>query len=487
MEASTRKGKCILLARVLLFLLLASFLLSIAGYVLEPKSPLSAAFYAEPANTVDVLFVGGSHSAAAFDPIQLWEQQGFTGYNFYSWAQPAWATYHYVVEALKTQSPRVVVAEAFAFLYGRSYLAEENFDSVSDDFSLQIRPGANRLALAAAMSRWQQNSRPLYRYNSLLRYHARWASLTAADFTWPFIDHYTSGKGFGPVYTHKAFAPQQPPPMTEAQSLYPGCEMYLQKLIELSQKENFQLVLAMAPYVIETAEEWGVIQSIREICTAAGVSFLDYNSPALVRQSGLSMAADMGEHAHVNQYGAAKITEHIGRYLAENFALEDRRAQPEFSYWHEAAAVESWDRTKMQLRLSPTAAEWLPRLANPRFSAVIVLGDMSAPGDDTPLREGLAFFGVDPAVLQGSLILVLQGGEVTLLEASDTPLLAEIQLAGHTFKLVSGGGCPEIWMDGQQRALPYTGLHALVLDNASGELVQRVAFLPQEGCATRTD
>ena len=487
MEPRQKTRKYTPVIRVLLFLLLASFLVSAADYVLTPKSAISSAFYAEPRDTIDVLFVGGSHAAAAFDPTQLWMQQGFTGYTFYSWGQPAWTSYHYVKEALKTQSPKVVVVEAFGFMYGRSYLSMNNFDSVSDDFSLQIRPGINRLELAIAMSRYQQAGTPFYRYNSLLRYHGRWKSLTAEDFTWFFTDHYSTDKGFGPVYGHEAFEPQVPPMGVMPRPLYPGCESYLLKLIELSLKEGFQLVLAMTPYVLESPEEWGVIQTIRNICEANDVAFLDYNSQNIALQSEFSMAEDMGEHAHVNQYGAAKITRHIGEYLAANYSLEDRRGQPSLAYWDEAAAIEGWDRTVKHLQLSATAAQWLPRLDNPRFSAVMVLGDMSVPGDSGPLREGLAFFGVNPDALEGNLLMAVEGGNVVLLQTAAAPLRTDLQLAGHGFRLISDGANTQIVMDGQQCALGSEGMQAIVLDNLTGEVLQIVTFIPQEGCITRTD
>ncbi|MDL2219662.1 hypothetical protein LJC04_04950 [Ruminococcaceae bacterium OttesenSCG-928-O06] len=479
-------------AWVALFLLLAALLVGAAEGVLNPKEETMLAFYDEPKNTVDVLFVGGSHAAAAFDPIQLWQQHGYTGYTLYSWGQPAWTSYHYVVEALKTQTPQVVVVEGFGFLYGRSYLEEVNFDSVSDDFSLRIRPGANRVALAMAMSRWQVNSRPWYRYAPLLRYHGRWKTLTLEDFTWPFWDHATTAKGFGPNFTTEAFAaparPESPPPA----DLYPGCEEYLLKLIELAEREGFQLVVATAPYVVEDASEWSVLQRIQDICEANGVLALDYNQATLLDESGFSFETDMAEHAHVNLYGAEKITAHIGGQLAEHFALEDRRDEPAFAHWHEAAAVEYWDKTLMRLRLSPTAAQWFPRMAEENLAAFVVTrGARFDQGDNAPLLEGFAALGMDTEVLRGggSYLAVVDGGRLQRQDAggpADT-LEASYALGEGEVYLQASEEQVVLRYGETNYALDYDGVHVLVVDKTDGSVVKCVVFRPEEGCITRTD
>ena len=85
-----------LAARLTAFCLLAALLLWYADAVLTEKTSTFWGLYDEPRDTIDVLYVGGSHANAAISPLQIYEQQGFTGYVAYSWSQPIWTSYHYI-------------------------------------------------------------------------------------------------------------------------------------------------------------------------------------------------------------------------------------------------------------------------------------------------------------------------------------------------------------------------------------------------------
>ncbi|MDL2253843.1 hypothetical protein LJC49_07205 [Ruminococcaceae bacterium OttesenSCG-928-I18] len=464
---------------------LAVFLLACAlSAVLNTKSETMMAFYAEPKESIDVLFVGSSHCMAAFSPAAIWQQEGFTSYNLYSLSQPMWTSYHYIKEALKTQSPKVVVLDAFGMSYGNTYITPENLDSVSDDYSLLIKPSLNRLELAMAMSRSQVHARPFYRYLPLLRYHGRWKSLTREDFTWYFEDHYSTNKGYAPLFETEAFAPPVPladPPESE---VYPPAMEYLHKTIELSRQEGFALVVAWAPYIPEDAE-WDVFRQVEDLCAAEGVPVLNYITDV---DCGFSYETDLAEHAHVNLFGSEKVSAHIGAWLAENYELEDRRGQEEYAYWEQAAATDQWDLEKMMLRLSPTPAEYFSRLQDDRLVAFVVSrGNLSA-GQTEAMEEGFSAVGLDPGVLQpggGEMLAVLDGGEPVEMETgrdlsytyTEEGLEAQLQSGGHAL----------LSLNGEEVQLDHEGVLVAVWDRAEGELVQSVAFRPDEGFHTRTD
>ena len=98
-------------------------------------------------------------------------------------------------------------------------------DGTSDDYSLRIPPSLNRAALAVAMSRCQQNSPPFYRYLPMLRYHTRWKSLTAEDFTW-FSGSCDHGKRLRP-YRRWRNSPCPYWKGTGETPIYPQAEEYL--------------------------------------------------------------------------------------------------------------------------------------------------------------------------------------------------------------------------------------------------------------------
>lgn len=82
-------------------------------------------FYALEDNTMDVLFMGTSHTYYGFNPSILYKETGLSSYVFAGECQPISVTYHYLVEALKTQSPSLVVLDVFALL-PTSYKCQNN-------------------------------------------------------------------------------------------------------------------------------------------------------------------------------------------------------------------------------------------------------------------------------------------------------------------------------------------------------------------------
>ena len=166
---------------MLVFVLLAGILVAYTDRVLWNKSGTIMGFYEEPKNSIDVLYLGGSHSNAAISPTQIYHEQGYTGYVLYSWSQPIWTSYHYLKEGLKRQKPKVVVLDSFGLVYGHTYISDVDINNVSNEWSLLIPPSLNRVQLAMAMSRCQTDHRPFYRYASLLENHNRWKVLTKED------------------------------------------------------------------------------------------------------------------------------------------------------------------------------------------------------------------------------------------------------------------------------------------------------------------
>jgi hypothetical protein len=63
----------------------------------------------------------------------------------------------------------------------------------------------------------------------------------------------------------------------------------------------------------------------------------------------------MDESHHLNVSGARKVTDYIGKYLTENYNLEDKRTVGEYSYWN--ADYEEYKQMKFNL-LKNEPEEW---------------------------------------------------------------------------------------------------------------------------------
>lgn len=488
------------LALTAAFLALALGLIAYTDRVLWDKKGTIMGFYEEPRNSIDVFYIGGSHTNAAVCPTRLYTEYGYTGYVLYSWSQPIWTAYHYLLEGLKTQSPRVVVLDGMGLVYGNTYMSDVDMNTVSDDYSLLIKPGLNRLALAVAMQRCQTGHRPFYRYASLLRYHNRWKALTADDVLWPLVRYRTTGKGFGPLYTTESFeAPQPPQPLAANEAIYAPCQEYLEKILALCQKRGIAVVLVNYPY-LASETEYGIYEACRQTAARYGAACVDYLLPQTAAEAGFDYGADMAEHAHVNYKGAEKITAHLGAYLAAHFDLPDHRGDPAYSRWAEDAAAEERNLQEMNLRLTFDLAELLEKA---RSGGYLVLGatagDLSE-GDPSAVQAALDAHGISTeafagagqtafALLPNGKILQNTGEEaaVTVETADGTQVQAlaageeAVLLAKPRAEVASAAAEPA------DVSRHRSGLNLAVVDAATGELVFSLSFSPDQGWAGYTE
>ena len=133
-------------------------------------------FYAQPDGTVDVLLVGNSHSGINIDTATLWTEYGISAYDLWGGVQPLWNSYHFIVEALKYQTPKLVVLEVTAAISDYEYSEEQN--QIKNTAGMKL--SANKLEavkVSAPKDRW---------LNLLLGfplYHGRFDELTEKDFS----------------------------------------------------------------------------------------------------------------------------------------------------------------------------------------------------------------------------------------------------------------------------------------------------------------
>ena len=67
------------------------------------------AFYSEPKDSIDVMFMGSSPILRGVSPMVLWNQEGFTSYVRASALQAPAVTYGLMAESLEYQKPEMVV------------------------------------------------------------------------------------------------------------------------------------------------------------------------------------------------------------------------------------------------------------------------------------------------------------------------------------------------------------------------------------------
>jgi len=301
--------------KTLLFLLVFVLLLQIISPVFVPKNNSGSAgiheeeakgFLAEPANTIDVLFVGDSESFSAFIPLRIWQQHGITSYVCSTGNQVMYQSVSYLEQMMKTQNPKTVVLETNA-LY-REY------------------------TLADIMTHWAEEQLPF------LRYHDRWKTITPEDWnTEVDFRHTVRDKGY--IYRTRAIAAEADGHMAPSEEIEPVpmlSALYVEKMQALCRERGAQLILVSTP----SPTNWNIYyhNGVEVLSGDLGIPYMDMN--LMEEEIPIDWETDSYDGGdHLNYAGACKVTDYMGSYFASSGAFADKRAEAAFAPWNDCLAA----------------------------------------------------------------------------------------------------------------------------------------------------
>lgn len=326
---------------VLLFLLLLAVLLGFLNRVFIRKSLTPpwdmtnkiSGFYNEPPEEFPVMFFGSSHAYASISPLELWHETGIKSYVFATQQQPMWATAAYIRDALKTQSPSVIVVEVQMMTEQAEYSEAGVVHSYLDDMPLSC----NKLRLIGQSAAGTDRLPYLL---PLLRYHDRWKELTEADFTLrrsALLDPY---KGYV-LLPGTGFVPGRFPPAGSG-GIAGKSWQALMEVWDICRSRGIDLWLIKAPSNPDGVQAAQFL-SLAGMLSAQGLALEDFNGQ--YDALGLDLAADFYDQHHLNAAGAIKFTDAFAALLAERYpGLEKSPDDPQWAadyeqYKKDAAAA----------------------------------------------------------------------------------------------------------------------------------------------------
>lgn len=314
--------------RIICFLLVLSFVLLGANALLKPKNDDGIydmeLFYELPEDSVDVLFLGSSHAYCGFNTGVLWREHGIPSFVLAGSQQPMWNSYHCLLEALKTQKPKLVVLEGYMTYIDTPY----RDDSMVIRNTFGMKMSKNRIEAikaSAPKENW------LGFFLAYTQYHTRYNDLKMEDvLPYQGKSWYKDWKGTTLKDNVQEFGIPDILNVTQCDPLQERTEEYYRKIMELCREANIPLLVAVAPYVT-TPEKQARFNRAAEIAEEYGVPFVDYNRK--YKEFGMDFAKDMADEGHLNAAGGAKFTAALAEYILENYALEDRRGDARLSTW----------------------------------------------------------------------------------------------------------------------------------------------------------
>ena len=313
---------CIILGSLYLLqrLLMPKYVSTIA------EGSLIEEYYGEKGNH-DVIFVGDCEVYESFSPITLWEKYGITSYIRGSPQQLIWQSYYLLEETFKYEKPEVVVFSILVMKYNEPQ--KEAYNRLALD---GMKMSLSKLKSVKASMLEEEN---LMDYVfPLLRYHSRWSELTKEDFQYMYKKDKLFHNGY---YMRADVKPVGTIPVGKKLPDYRFGEnayYYLDRIIELCEKNNVELVLIKAPSLYPYwYDEWEAqMEQYAEEHNLQYINFLK-----LVDEIGIDYNEDTYDAGlHLNVTGAEKLSDYFGKILSEAYQLEDKRDDEELiKIWDE--------------------------------------------------------------------------------------------------------------------------------------------------------
>lgn len=333
----------ICLAVSIVFLFFAQAML-VPKYVnTSPEGALTSEYYAAVKEARhDVLFVGDCEVYESFVPAVLWEKYGISSYVRGSAQQLAWHSYYLLEDALRYETPGVVVFNVLALKYGTPQ--KEAYNRMTIDGMEWSQSKVD--CINASMT--EEESFLSYVF-PLLRFHSRWDKLTGEDVEYMFDRPTVSDSGYLIQTDVRAADPDalaiEGSPL-EDYTLPRGSMEYLDKMKKLCDDNGIQLVLIKAPtntWGYWWYDEWD--EQIVKYAADNGLSY--YNFIDDVEKIGIDWSRDTYDGGvHLNVYGAMKLSEYFGKILVKEHNAPDRRADGELSSVWDVRADEFYSKLK---------------------------------------------------------------------------------------------------------------------------------------------
>ena len=282
----------------------------------------------------DVLFFGDSCFVNCLYPMEIWEDYGIPGYNLSCYGNTLAVSYWTMMNALDYASPKAVVfavndvrkdikvtgssgdLHTALDFWPLSRTKARAIEDLTDD-PYAMDDDGNRYA----DMRWEY-------YFTLGKYHDRWSRLTPKDFK----RRLNVQKGadmmidVAPARDYDLIDDDQ---YAEEQG---AGYRYMRMAIEECRRRGIEILLVYLPYPASEQSQMHA-NTVSSIAEEYGVPYINF----IQLDSVVDYATDCyDELAHLNPSGGLKVTDFIGAYLAEHFALEDRRGEEAYASWQKA-------------------------------------------------------------------------------------------------------------------------------------------------------
>lgn len=287
-------------------------------------------FRAEPRNSIDVLFLGSSYAYCDWNPGVMYDASGLTGYVMAGGEQPPALTYRYLKEALKTQTPSVVILEGSGLFFDRY----QNYTQINIGY---MPWGLNRIM---AILESAEPEKRVGLFFELYFYHDRWKTLTDQDWDKAFhpagTDRLKGHTAVDQVFENTAGGPWLSD-MRQTEEVYQQNIASLGRMARLCADRGIDFILAVNPTFSQyTPQVYARLEEDAARVSGGTIRFVNWADS--FGEIGLDPTLHLLDGGHLNAEGAKILSSYTGNYLRELGYTPRPQSEAVRRDWEETAA-----------------------------------------------------------------------------------------------------------------------------------------------------
>uniref|UniRef100_UPI0025FF603E hypothetical protein n=1 Tax=Butyrivibrio sp. TaxID=28121 RepID=UPI0025FF603E len=336
---------------LVLFIVKAIALIAIAAIIMQAvfkvvqrkESYEKYADFFDVADQIDVLYLGSSHVINGVNPVQIFEQYGYTGYNMGGHGSVMSTTYWELMMALQYCNPKVVFVDAYMLEKNYQYIDVMDENATADDLNTSVEQ------LHLNMDCWPYSDVKKAAIEDLIYdtdlhqdflfdfelYHERWTELDNNDF---LRLNGTSDRNLlmgcekrTLVHGTYTLAEETSGFTEETVSM-----KYLRKIIEECQLRGIEVVTMFLPLAEVESQDMAAAATTEAISAEYGIPCLNMIQDTSI----VNLYTDLNDSGHLNVGGMNRVSAYLGKWLADNEGdiLTDHRADSSYSIWSDRVA-----------------------------------------------------------------------------------------------------------------------------------------------------
>lgn len=453
----------------IIFLMILIIVVDLAGKIFIPRwndewiaTPIVKDFYKLPENSLDVLAVGSSQVVRGFSALELYKNYGISAYGIGTGQQSIQNSYAWIKESTKTQSEKVVCLE-IKMLFEET--PEEQNRKGLDNMKFSLNKLENIIADAREANSYATFISYLF---PVTRFHSRWKEIGTDSFIEPIkamnyrgyaLENEVSGN------LDYAYLEDNIPYNAIMKKERYEC---LNNIIKYCKEKDIGLI-----FVKMLDMDWDIERhnAVETIAKDNNIKFFDFNMKDLMEDADLLYAGDTSRNNHLNIYGAEKTTNYLGKYIKDNYEIEDKRGKSEYENLDKMLVQYNNDVQNAKIVNIFNPNEYIEALRQENFTVIIVKNNL--PNATTEeYKKMISNLGLDiEKVYNSNYYAIIENGKVIEEEGSDKNIHLETRI-DTVRSLVLDTEKASIIFEGTEQSNLHQGFDVLVYNNKSNNVVE---------------